>query len=197
MSRLMSNRFLCGSFGDLVSEAASSTPQRTKCCLPHHMPATLLSSRRRNCSPSMASSDTCDLARAVHVESCLWCSVAKAGDTPRQSDTSKRDLARISSTRKGSCLQGNPDRGLAFVGPFADYATRTGTATSAFTSGDQARLVCSFPMSRANRCQKMPGHPVARCSGNDAPGLGARGGGGLASCGKLISRSRLRWPHLA
>eukprot|EP00439_Symbiodinium_sp_Y106_P070527 s569_g12.t1 len=42
--------------------------------------------------------------------------VAKAGDTLRQSDTSKS---------------------LAFVGPFANYATRTGTATSAFTSGDQ------------------------------------------------------------
>ncbi|CAE7212059.1 unnamed protein product [Symbiodinium natans] len=39
-----------------------------------------------------------------------------------------------------------PETGLAFVGPFASYATRTGTATSAFTSGDQARrLVLGRP----------------------------------------------------
>jgi len=34
-------------------------------------------------------------------------------------------------------VQSDTSKSLAFVGPFANYATRTGTATSAFTSGDQ------------------------------------------------------------
>ena len=69
VSRLMPSRCLSRSLGELVSKAASSMPQHTKCCLPRRMLATLLSSQRRNSSLSMASSGTCDLTQAVHARS--------------------------------------------------------------------------------------------------------------------------------
>ena len=123
--------------------------------------------------------------------------VAKAGDTLRQSDTSKRDLACVtpcsglSTITISSCLAAALTEVLRLLAPLPTMQHEL--ALQHPPSHQATRPDLSAVSQCLVHIAGRPGHPIARSSRDDTPASGARGGGEASS----FHAPPLRWPHLA